>query len=87
VGAVLLVGYALFFAASRNSHNEWYQKGYDADMKASLLSSDMANLACSGAVLDEIIEKGSSSHENDIKRSCHDAINKRLEEKHRYDSP
>ena len=39
------------------------------------------------AVLDEIIEQGSSSHQRDIERGCHDAINKRLEEKKRYDSP
>jgi len=87
LGAVLLFGYAVFFAVNRNSHNEWYQKGYDAGMKASLWSSDMANLACSGPVLDEIIEQGSSSHQRDIERGCHDAINKRLEEKKRYDSP
>jgi hypothetical protein len=83
VGAVLLVGYAVFFAVNRNSHNEWYQKGYDAGMKASLLSSDMAEIKCILAVP----PKTSSSHERDIKRGCHDAINKRLEEKRRYDSP
>jgi hypothetical protein len=87
VGAVLLVGYALFFAVNRNSHNEWYQKGYDAGMNASLLDSSMAELACSGAVLREMNGVNSNSHERDIKRGCYDAINKRLEEKKRYDSP
>lgn len=82
VAAVLLVGYAVNFAVNRNSHNEWYQKGYDAGMKASLIDNSMAELACSVAVMKE-----SGSHERDIKRGCYDAINKRLAEKKRNGSP
>jgi hypothetical protein len=87
VAAVLLVGYAVNFAVNRNSHNEWYQKGYDAGMKASLLDSSMAELACTLAVSRETTGMEPSPHERDIKRGCYDAINKRLEEKKRYGSP
>jgi hypothetical protein len=83
IGVVLLVGYALFFAANRNSHNEWYQKGYDEGMNAPLLT---AEFACSVAVL-ETKDSNFSFHRKDVERGCHDAINKRLEEKSRYDSP
>lgn len=83
VGAVLLVGYAVFFAVNRNSHNEWYQKGYDVGMQSSLLT---AELACSVAVL-ETKDSNFSFHRRDVERGCRDAVNKRLEEKKRYDSP
>jgi hypothetical protein len=87
---VLLVGYALFYAASRGGHNEWYQKGYDEGMKTPFLSSDanLAASACTGAVFSDmdIGERASSSHEDDVQRGCHDAIQDRLD-KRGSDSP
>jgi hypothetical protein len=83
IGGVLLVGYAVLFAVNRNSHNEWYQKGYDVGMQSPLITVE---LACSVEVM-KTKDSNFTFHSRDVERGCRDAVNKRIAERNRYDSP
>ena len=88
LGAVLLFGYAVFFAVNRNSHNEWYQKGYEVGKTTTLFPGETLTL-CSVATHDVVDsnDPDRSSHSRDAVRGCRDAVEKRIDEKKRSDSP
>lgn len=85
---VWLVGSAVYYAASGDSHSEWYQKGYDEGKTMGLLSSapNLAVSVCSGSVMQKSGERPSSSRQDDVERGCHDAIQERLVEMERSGS-
>jgi hypothetical protein len=88
VFVVWLVGSAVYYAVSRGSGGDWYQKGYDEGMKTPLTSSapNLAVSVCSGAVVTKSSERVSSSHKDAVAAGCHDAIQERLVEMERSGS-